>query len=296
MIHYEESTHMTNVTPAELSKAEAKKLTKKIKEATDHLWYLLVDAHEGKAWKALGYPTWEAYVQAEFGMSKRRADQLLEKGEVVEAIQGATGKTGNAFPISKRDVDAVKDDLPAVTADIRAKVDAGQAPEEAVAETIAAKRAEKEQQREARKAEQAEWDRQQQENAAALPSFVADRDAARAQAIAARSNNGSPGNPLAAGLTAEDRIAELMEANASLEREVEELRAENKLYREMKAEFEQGGFAAVIAGRDSVIEAQKIRIESESQEKVRNLRSADKWRKIAIELGYTSREVIEIDG
>jgi len=127
-----------------------------------------------------------------------------------------------------------------------------------------------------------------------LPQAIKDREAFKEKAKADR-KAGRP-EPEYNGLTAEQRIAELEEANRVLEREVEELRAENKLYREMKAEFESGGFAAVIAGRDKVIESQKIRIESESQEKVRNLRSADRWRKIAIDLGYTSREVIEIDG
>lgn len=78
MIRIKENTHMKDVTPAELSKAEAKKLTQKIKTAVDDLWSLLVQAHDGKAWKALGYSTWEAYVKAEFEMGRAHSYRLLD--------------------------------------------------------------------------------------------------------------------------------------------------------------------------------------------------------------------------
>jgi hypothetical protein len=280
MIRIKESPHMKDVTPAELTKAQAKKLTKQIKQATDHLWYLLGDAHEGKAWKALGYSTWEAYVQAEFGMTKRRADQLLEQGSVVEAIGYATGKTGNAFPISKRDVDAVKQDLPGVTEEIKAKVDAGQPPEKAVAETIAAKRAEKEKTKAEKAAQQAENDRRREEHAAALPQAIKDREAAKADAIAARKTK--PVNVEA--LTAE--VEELRETNAALEAEVAALKADNAKWEAMRVQFEQGGFEKIIADKDEEIRVLQTRVEAESRDKASWASKAKYWKDEARKLGW----------
>jgi hypothetical protein len=290
VIHYKEGEQMKDVTPAELSKSEAKKLTQKIKTAVDDLWTLLVQAREGKAWKALGYSTWEAYVKEEFGMSRRRANQLLEKGEVIEAIEEATGKTGNAFPVSKRDVDAVKDDLPAVAEEIKSRVEAGEEPEKAVAETVATARAAKEQAKAGKAAQQAENDRRREEHAAALPQEIKDREQAKADAIAAR--KAKPVNVEA--LIAEND--ELREANAALEAEVTALKADNAKWEAMRVQFEQGGFEKVIAGKDEEIRVLLSRVETESREKVSNLRSSDRWRKRAIDLGYTDREVIEING
>ena len=149
--------------------------------------------------------------------------------------------------------------------------------------------------REAREAEQAEHDRQRDEARASLPPAIQEAEARKQVAIDARAAapvEGPPAAPLV-GLSPEDRIAELEAAVESLTTENAKLKAENKAFAEMRAEFEKGGFADVIAGKDEVIRAQATRIEAESQEKVRNLRSADFWRKQAEKLGY-SRD-IEID-
>lgn len=289
MIRYKERSQMTVNTPAEMSKADAKKLTQKIKTAVDDLWTLLVRAHDGKAWKALGHQTWEAYVEAEFGMSKRRADQLLEKGEVLAALEDATGQMGNTFPISKRDVDAVKADLPAVAEQVKAKVEAGEAPEKAVAATVADKRAEKEQAREARKAAQVEHDKQREEHAAALPQAIKDREAAKAEAIAAR--KAKPVDLEA--LTAE--IEELREANASLETELEQVKADNAKWEAMRVQFELGGFEKLIADKDEEIRVLETRLYSESEDKASWVKSAKYWQAEALKLGFSNDVVIDIE-
>jgi hypothetical protein len=145
-------------------------------------------------------------------------------------------------------------------------------------------------------AQQADNDKFREKNAAALPENIKQREKAKADAIAARKVESADAPATFHGLSAEDRIAELEDANRVLEAENETLRAENKTYREMKVQFEQGGFDKVIAGKDEEIRVLLTRVESESQEKVSNLRSADRWRKRAIDLGYTDREVIEING
>jgi hypothetical protein len=275
-----------------MNKAEATAITERIRKHIDAAWADITRAYEGKAWKAMGYSSWEAYVKAEFDMGRSRSYQLLDQGRVIQALREATGKVSTSVDVSEAAARELKPDLPAVTAEIRAKVEAGEDPKKAVDETVAARRAEKERQREERKAQQAEFDRQREEARAALPDEVKAQQTAKQQAIEARQKP-QPAND---GLSPEDRIAELEDAVRSLEAENARLKAENKKFGEMKAEWEKGGFEAVIAGKDAVIAAQASRIERESQEKVRNLNTSEMWRKRAEEAGWSNDVVIPLPG
>ncbi len=284
---------MIKTTPAKnaepLNKAQARALTERIRKHIDAAWADITAAYEGKAWKPLGYTTWEAYVKAEFDMSRRHSYRLLDQGRVIREIEQAAGENvTRVSQISARDVAAVKDDLPEITEEIRARVEAGEAPEKAVAETVADARAEKDWLREERKARQAELDRQRDEARAALPESVQKAEAAKKAAIEARTASKS-------GLSDAERIAELEESVRLLEAENAALKSENQMFAEMKAEWENGGFEEVIRGKDEVIRAQASRIESESQEKVRNLRSMEWWKKEAFKLGYSNNAVIDIE-
>lgn len=164
----------------------------------------------------------------------------------------------------------------------QAKVVAGHAAAEKAKELREQRKAEK-------AAEHAENDSFREQIAAALPEQIKVREQAKAEAVAERKAKADPDVLMA-------EIEELREANAALEAENADLKQRLKAFDEMKVEYEKGGFEEVIRGKDEVIRAQASRIERESQEKVSNLRSADWWKKKAIELGYSSREVIEIDG
>lgn len=276
---------MTDVTPTDLSKAEAQKLTKKIKEATDHLWYLLIDAHEGKAWKALGYTSWEAYVKAEFGMGRSRSYQLLDQGKVVEALRDATGDLSTKVDISEREARDIKDDLPVVTEAIKAKVDAGEDPGKAVANTVAEKRAEKERAKAEKAAQQAESNRRRDEFNAKLPDAIKRQEQAKADAIAKRK---------ASPVDVEALIAEvegLREAKAALEAKVTELTADNAKWQAMRIQFEQGGFEKVIAGKDAVISGLETRLYGESQDKASWMKSAKYWQEEARKLGWKNGDI-----
>jgi hypothetical protein len=277
VIRIKDEPPMKDVTPAELSKAEAKKLTQKIKTAVDELWTLLLEAHDRKAWKALGYATWEAYVKAEFDMSRQNSYRLLNQARVVREIEEIVPRAGQ---ISQRDAEALKDDLPAAAEQIKAKVDAGEEPEKAVAETVAAKRAEKEQAKADKAAQQAENDRRREEHAAALPQAIKDRQAAKADAIAARKAKPVDIDALTADLE------ELREANAALEAEVTALKADNAKWEAMRVQFEQGGFEKVIAGKDEEIRVLLTRVESESRDKAAWANKAKFWKDEAIKLGW----------
>lgn len=67
---------------------DARQLTDTIRNAAEMLWMLILRAHQGRAWEALGYDTWEGYVRAEFDMSRSRSYQILDQGRVIQAIEG----------------------------------------------------------------------------------------------------------------------------------------------------------------------------------------------------------------
>lgn len=79
----------TEIKVGELTTDEARQLTATIRNAAQMLWVLIVRAHQGKAWKALGYKTWENYVKTEFDMSRSRSYQILDQARVISAIEAA---------------------------------------------------------------------------------------------------------------------------------------------------------------------------------------------------------------
>lgn len=278
----------TAVQPTELTKAEAQTLTDRIRDSIDKTYELVLTAYERKAWKALGYKTWEAYVQTEFDMSRRRSYQLLDQGRVIRAIEDAVGENVNhGTQISERDARGIKDKLPEIQEEIKSRVEHGQKPNAA---TEAALKAAKEKAREERKQEQAKNAAASAEHAAKLPDSIKAMETRKQEAIEDKRAKAADD-----GLTLEERIAELEEAVRDLETENAALKAENKLFSEMKAEWEKGGFEEVIRGKDEVIRAQATRIETESRDKASWKRSADYWKAEAVKLGWSNVEVIDIE-
>jgi hypothetical protein len=92
-------------------------------------------------------------------------------------------------------------------------------------------------------------------------------------------------DPLASRFLAE-RVAELEETVSALAADNEILEAENRLFEDMKAQWQAGGFATVIAGKNEEIRALLVRVASESREKAKNFRSSEYWKTEAIKLGY----------
>jgi hypothetical protein len=72
-----------------LSNEQAKQLTHSIRDAAEVIWILIARAHAGKAWKVMGYESWEDYVKSEFNMSRSRSYQLLDQAKVITAIEEA---------------------------------------------------------------------------------------------------------------------------------------------------------------------------------------------------------------
>jgi hypothetical protein len=77
-----------------LDEAAARSLTMRIREATRVVCLLLLEAHQQRAWSALGYESWTAYVHEELGMSRSRSYELLDHARVIRTLQAAADTTG----------------------------------------------------------------------------------------------------------------------------------------------------------------------------------------------------------
>ncbi|MFJ1551169.1 hypothetical protein [Streptomyces sp. NPDC088246] len=61
------------------------------------------DAHAARVWLPLGFTSWEAYCDAEFGISRTQAYRLLDVARALGAIQAAV--TAGTDPSRTRDTD-----------------------------------------------------------------------------------------------------------------------------------------------------------------------------------------------
>lgn len=138
---------------------------------------------------------------------------------------------------------------------------------------------------------QAEFDRQRDEARDSLPDEVKAHEARKAEAVASRATKTDGDDERIASLQAE--IEELRNVIADQKAEIDQLRETLTKYDDMVAEYERGGFEEVISGLHQRIANLQRQVERESEEKVKNLRSADRWRKKAIEAG--ANDDIEIE-
>ncbi|MCR4376348.1 MAG: hypothetical protein NUW22_16020 [Acidobacteria bacterium] len=67
---------MTNLTVYD--KGWAEEVTARIKRSGEEFGELLFEAHEGKAWKFLGFKSWTEYVEAEFPFTRQHSYKLLD--------------------------------------------------------------------------------------------------------------------------------------------------------------------------------------------------------------------------
>lgn len=89
-------------------------------------------------------------------------------------------------------------------------------------------------------------------------------------------------------------IDELREALAAVETENVALKQDIRRFEDMRVQWEQGGFEAVIAGKDEEIRVLKTRVERESGDKAAWARSAKAGWKAAREHGYTRDIIIDL--
>ena len=98
-----------------LSEEAAQELTATIKSTATATFVLLQQAHEKKAWKALGYSTWTDYIENEFEFSRVRSYQLLSQAKTVKEI---TDAAGTEMYLTEKEARLIKKELPKITARI----------------------------------------------------------------------------------------------------------------------------------------------------------------------------------
>lgn len=203
----------------------------------------------------------------ERGEIGRRGDYgaVTSGAEVTPATAADAGLTHKDIHEARAIRDAEKADPGVVERTLEKRLDAGQEPTKAALREAVQK--------------------VREETRAALKPEIHAMEAAKQKAIADRKASKDT-TPLYDGLPAGDRIAELEEAVRVLEAEAESLRAENKLYGEMRVQFEQGGFEKVIAGKDEEIRVLETRLYQESSDKAAWMKSAKYWQAEAKKLGW----------
>lgn len=111
-----------------LTQDEALELTEAIQSTVTAVYVMLWRAHQGKAYKALGYDTWEEYVRERFDFSVRKSYRLLDLAQTVKAIEEAAPEDTEVH-LTSAQVQDIKRELPRVTARVRTETE-GKTPEE----------------------------------------------------------------------------------------------------------------------------------------------------------------------
>lgn len=76
-----------------LTRAQAERVTERIKAGLGSVLDDLRTAMEGRAWEAMGYPSWNAYLTAEFeGQSRGNIWRIATQVEVIHALSEAEGE------------------------------------------------------------------------------------------------------------------------------------------------------------------------------------------------------------
>ncbi len=123
-----------------MTEAAARRLTAKIRNKGSELAELVLQAQQGRAWAALGYGSWERYVDAEFKMSAGNAYRLVRQAELVNEIAQALPAVQAreiASAVSARQAAVIRPDMPTAAAEIAAAINAGAEPATAVREAVA---------------------------------------------------------------------------------------------------------------------------------------------------------------
>lgn len=118
------------IVSVEMTKEEALDITNTIKSTSVALYVLIQKAHAGKAYKSLGYDTFEEYVREEFEMSKSRAYQLINLAHTIDAIKESVPQD-TEIKLTEAQARDIKRELPRITEKIKEETK-DKTPEEAV--------------------------------------------------------------------------------------------------------------------------------------------------------------------
>lgn len=117
----------------EMNAEEAEEITEAIRSSVTATYILIARAHSQKAHIALGYNTWEEYVNEEFDISASRSYQLLNMNKVVEEIEEVTPE-GTEVKLTEAQARDIKRELPRITE--RIEEETRELPPEEAAEAV----------------------------------------------------------------------------------------------------------------------------------------------------------------
>jgi uncharacterized protein YukE len=80
---------MDAVEQTQVSAEEARALTEEVKQDASSLWVKVYSLYQRSVHVALGYDSWGAYWEAEFGQTRGRGEQLVRAGRVAQALMMA---------------------------------------------------------------------------------------------------------------------------------------------------------------------------------------------------------------
>lgn len=120
---------LDEIASPDMGEIEAREITEAIRSAATATYILLAQAHEGKAFKALGYETWKDYVREEFEISPQRSYQLLDYSKALNMLESAAPE-GTIIKLTEAQARGIKKELPKITEQIEEETK-GKTPEEA---------------------------------------------------------------------------------------------------------------------------------------------------------------------
>jgi hypothetical protein len=83
----------TPISGADMGRKEAEEVTKAIKDNFDSLGAMLAQARDRKAYRALGYRSFESYCKTEFGKSTSTAYQIIEDAKLLSQLEEKISET-----------------------------------------------------------------------------------------------------------------------------------------------------------------------------------------------------------
>ena len=89
--------------------AEIRSAIEDVRKATTRLSAAVKQAHDGRAYLTLGYPSWKAYAKKEFGVGRSHAYRLVDEAATTSELAGALVELGMMSPTG--DTSAVLDQL-----------------------------------------------------------------------------------------------------------------------------------------------------------------------------------------
>lgn len=101
-----------------MTAADARALTDRIRARLGEVSLALLEAHDRRAWAAIGYGSWADYVSREFGLSRSRSYELLDHARISIALGRAAGLSGPAT-ITPRTACRIKPAVPALLVRLR---------------------------------------------------------------------------------------------------------------------------------------------------------------------------------